>query len=161
MEKHLAQYLSLLERRVAAFRMLEAGLEESCSAITHLDLDGVHQAIAQQEHVCSELRYLAGEMEKLHQHFSAVDGWNPSTGRADQLASHLKPADVRRFRRLVHDLTDTHAQVRHKNQVHVALLRRSRRSINVLMNFFSQCAPLHGSSPAEELSTRPPIKVKV
>lgn len=129
--------MNLLKRRVAALRLLAAGLEASCTALTNLDLSGIHQGIAQQENLCSEIRFLDEEMRRLHHALFQQAGPAEGIGPMEELAQFLDPGGVKQLGDLFAELQTCHARVRYLNSVHGGLLRRSRRSVNVLMNFLS------------------------
>lgn len=161
MDRKLIHYFNLLERRVSAFRMLAAGLEASCSALSELDLDTIHKSIAEQEHLCTEIRFLDDEMGRILEPMPENTASELVSGRLDSLEEQLGAEESKRFYRLCSELEEAHKEVRHRNRVHTSLLRRSRRSVNVLMNFLTNLSQTHGPSSAGGTPSRVPLTLRV
>ena len=137
MKPEIHRYLELLERRLATLRMLATGLQESRAAITEMDLESINSHIAHQESLCTEIRFLDGELEALKRQLSSEFQQDLDLTNLTTLQGLLDPASERRMRGLVSGLATIQADVRRLNRVQAELLRRSRRSINVLINFMS------------------------
>ncbi len=137
MKPDVNRYLELLERRLATLRLLATGLEESREAFTEMDLESIHSHVAQQENLCTEIRFLDGELEALKRQLSSELQRDVDLTSLRSFQGLLDPASERRMRVLVSGLNTIQADVRRLNRVQAELLRRSRRSINVLINFMS------------------------
>jgi hypothetical protein len=137
MKREVQQYLELLERRLVTFRMLAADLDESRSAYVTLDLRAMHQHISRQENLCAEIRMLDTELQSMKDQLRglAAAGEMPST--LGELEAQLDPTSARQFHILMGGLKAIQADVRRLSRVHSELLRRSRRSVNVLLNFLA------------------------
>lgn len=136
--KHEVQlYLELLERRLATLRLLAADLEESRTAYVTLDLRAMHQHIANQENLCTEIRMLDAELREMKGKLAApaVAGEVPAT--LGELEAQCDPTSARQLHLLLGGLKAIQADVRRLSRVHSELLRRSRRSVNVLLNFLA------------------------
>lgn len=137
MKPDIHRYLELLERRLATLRLLATGLEESRDAFTEMDLESIHSHVAHQENLCTEIRFLDGELEALKRQLSSELQRDVDLTNLKTLQGLLDPESERRMRVLVSGLNTIQADVRRLNRVQAELLRRSRRSINVLINFMS------------------------
>lgn len=137
MKNEVQRYLALLERRLATLRLLAADLEASRAAYVNLDLRAMHQHTAQQEDLCNEVRALDVELQDLRGKINCrtADGEIPS--RLDGLDAQFDPATARQLHLLLGGLKTIQADVRRLCRVHSELLRRSRRSVNVLLNFLA------------------------
>lgn len=138
-------YLELLEKRLATLRLLATDLEESRSAYVTLDLRLMHQHISRQENLCTEVRLLDAELQRMKEKLRtlAASGQMPAT--LSELEAQLDPASARQLHLLLGGLKAIQADVRRLSRVHSELLRRSRRSVNVLMNFLAHYS---GTYPA-------------
>ena len=137
MKLEVQHYLELLERRLATLRMLAADLDESRSAYVTLDLRAMHQHISRQENLCTEIRMLDTELQSMKEKLRglAATGDIPST--LGELEAQLDPMSARQLHLLMGGLKAIQADVRRLSRVHSELLRRSRRSVNVLLNFLA------------------------
>jgi hypothetical protein len=137
MNHEVQQYLKLLERRLATLRLLAADLDESRSAYVTLDLRAMHQHIARQENLCTEIRLLDTELQNMKGNLRGLvaSGEMPST--IGQLEAQLDPMSARQLHLLLGGLKTIQADVRRLSRVHSELLRRSRRTVNVLLNFLA------------------------
>ena len=137
MTQDVQRYLELLERRLATLRLLATDLDESRSAYVTLDLRAMHQHIAHQENLCTEIRQLDTELQAMKGKLSALaaNGQIPAT--LAELEAQLDPTSARQLHLLLGGLKAIQADVRRLSRVHSELLRRSRRSVNVLLNFLA------------------------
>jgi hypothetical protein len=150
MKREVQHYLELLERRLVTLRLLAADLDESRSAYVELDLRRMHQHISHQENLCAEIRLLDEELNSLGEKLTrpATPGGLPSA--LSELQAQLDPASARQLELLLSGLKTIQADVRRLSRVHSELLRRSRRSVNVLLNFlahFSGTYPVPAVGP--------------
>jgi hypothetical protein len=134
MKMEVQRYLLLLERRLATLRLLAADLDESRSAYVTLDLRAMHQHTSHQENLCTEIRTLDSELQDLKAKLTGLSaaGEIPSAAGAQ-----FDPASARQLHLLLGGLKAIQADVRRLSRVHSELLRRSRRSVNVLLNFLA------------------------
>jgi len=137
MRHEVQRYLELLERRLATLRLLAAGLDEARSAFTDLNLEAMHQHIAHQENLCAEIRLLDTELRALKETLAGEPHADRPASEFEALARELDPASARHLQLLLSGLTAIQSDVRRLNRVHTELLRRSRRSVNVLLNFLA------------------------
>jgi hypothetical protein len=112
-------YYQLITRRIEMLRLLAAALRQSQKAVTARDLDGIYQGTLQQENLCAGIRFLDQEIK------TAKNSSGPGAQRTSQEIG------------LIEDLLTAESEVRYLNRVQAGLLRRSRRSVNVLVNFLA------------------------
>lgn len=122
MNREFATYLQLMERRLRLIRALTAELRGGIAAITATDVRAMEKRTLEQESICSELASVLGEIKSIK---VQVGGASSSCGEHEQLAS-IERATAAAAQELMY-----------VGHVHSAFIRRSRRSINVLMNVLS------------------------
>ena len=137
MKREVQHYLELLERRLVTLRLLAADLDESRAAYVELDLRGMHQHIAHQENLCTEIRLLDAELNSLREKLAGPATKDGLPSALSELEAQLDPASARQLQLLLSGLKTIQADVRRLSRVHTELLRRSRRSVNVLLNFLA------------------------
>jgi hypothetical protein len=140
MKREVQNYLGLLERRLVTLRLLAADLDESRSAYVELDLRRMHQHIARQENLCAEIRLLDVELSSLREKLTSSATPSALPSALSELEGQLDPASARQLQLLLSGLKTIQADVRRLSRVHSELLRRSRRSVNVLLNFLAHYA---------------------
>ena len=137
LEREAQRYLDLLERRLATLRLLAADLDESRLAYVTLDLRAMHQHIANQENLCTEVRMLDFELQETKRKLTGAAAAGEMPAALSKLEAQLDPASARQLELLLGGLKGIQADVRRLCRVHSELLRRSRRSVNVLLNFLA------------------------
>jgi len=137
MNREVQQYLELLERRLATLRLLASDLDESRSAYVTLDLRSMHQHIARQENLCTEIRLLEAELQNMKEKLRALAAAGEMPSSLSEIEAQLDPTSARQLHLLMGGLKAIQADVRRLSRVHSELLRRSRRSVNVLLNFLA------------------------
>ena len=137
MKREVQQYLELLERRLATLRLLAADLDESRSAYVTLDLRAMHQHISRQENLCTEIRMLDSELRNYERETQRLGRRGRNSPTLGELEAQLDPTSARQLHLLLGGLKAIQADVRRLSRVHSELLRRSRRSVNVLLNFLA------------------------
>jgi uncharacterized protein YhaN len=137
MKREVQQYLELLERRLATLRMLATDLDESRSAYATLDLRAMHQHIARQENLCSEIRMLDTELQNMKEKLRGLVAAGEMPATLGELEAQLDPMSAGKLHLLMGGLKTIQADVHRLSRVHSELLRRSRRSVNVLLNFLA------------------------
>jgi hypothetical protein len=137
MKSEVQHYLELLERRLATLRLLATDLDESRSAYVTLDLRAMHQHISHQENLCTEIRMLDAELQDLKGTLAGLAAAGEIPASLGDLEAQLDPNSARQLHLLLGGLKAIQADVRRLSRVHSELLRRSRRSVNVLLNFLA------------------------
>lgn len=128
MESPSPVHFGLLTRRLELIDQIFRELNESRRWIAQLDCDRLERSVARQESLCAELRVILRELRcevapPARPEQSPVED---STASCDWL-----------MRETERGTDEASVMLRRAVRVHTALLRRSRRSINVLMNVLS------------------------
>jgi len=137
MKQEVQHYLELLERRLVTLRMLAADLDESRTAYVELDLRAMHQHISNQENLCMEIRLLDAELRSLSEKLTGPTTAGDPSSVLSRIEAQLDPQPARQLQLLLTGLAAIQADVRRLSRVHSELLKRSRRSVNVLLNFLA------------------------
>jgi hypothetical protein len=146
----LETYLALLERRLSLLRLLAQEFVDCRKEFVALDLDGMYGRISEQEELCRQIQRLQPAIQALQQTCATHLGLE-----YHGVAGNPENAEwAERLRRVMQDLEKAQAEVGRLNQIHAAYLRRSRRTINVLMNFIGNYAMTY-SRPAENILPKP------
>ncbi len=117
MNRDYNRHLHLLERRLGAMQRLRSELQDTQAALVDMDMPRLEKQIAIEAGLCSEVTLLDSELLATRPN---------EDERAPEAAERL--SELRR------QLAEVQSEVRRLNRVHAALLRRSRRSVNILMN---------------------------
>lgn len=139
MQNEIGRYCDLLERRLTALRLLETELQECLEALVEMDLNRILQHLAHQESFLNEIVFLDQQVASWEHQLRS--GLPPSQQPLiERLVQRLDPGAAERLRALVCESAEVRAGVQRASRVYSALLRRSRRSINVLMNVLANCS---------------------
>ena len=144
MSSEIETYLGLLERRLSLLRLLAQEFVDSRKEFVALDLDGMYRRIFEQEELCREIQRLHPAIHALQQTCAMQLGLE-NYGAAGNPENAER---AERLSRVVQEIGKAQAEVGRLNQIHAAYLRRSRRTINVLMNFIGSYAMTY-ARPAE------------
>jgi len=155
MKREVQQYLDLLERRLATLRLLATDLDESRSAYVTLDLRSMHQHISRQETLCAEIRLLDAELQNMKDKLRVLASEGEMPSSLSELEAQLDPTSARQLHLLMGGLKAIQADVHRLSRVHAELLRRSRRSVNVLLNFLAHYSGTYPVPPPQ--SRRMPL----
>jgi sugar-specific transcriptional regulator TrmB len=138
MEREIDRYLNLLEKRLDTLRQLATQLKECQHAYTAMDLDRITHYISCQENLCGEIRSFDDQIRELQK--SLCSALDPELDRAapESLMSRLDESSQRKFDVVIRGLANIQADVKRLNRVQAELLKRSKRSINVMINLMSQ-----------------------
>ena len=155
MSLEIEKYLGLLERRLSLLRALAQQLVGCRKEFVAMDLDGMYGRIGEQEDLCRQI-------ESLH---PAIDSLQRTCARQLDLGrfdTARQPEDVEmaeRLRDVMLDLGAAQAEVARLNQIHAAYLRRSRRTVAVLLNFLGNYTVTY-ARPEEFTSPAPRVAEK-
>ena len=95
-----------------------------------MDLDGMYARIAEQEELCRRIQGLDPAISLLQQTCMRHLGLeSPEESNSPENA-----AWAGRLRQVMKELSEAQTEIGRLNQIHAAYLRRSRRTIHVLMN---------------------------
>ncbi|MGD0963639.1 MAG: flagellar export chaperone FlgN [Candidatus Acidiferrales bacterium] len=150
------RYGELLERRLALLDSLSKALTESRADFIALDLEAMRRRIREQEQFCQQIRALDADITQAQMHCAKLAGVPPVT---DQIhwpqtdggnAAPADPASLEKIREVMRRVAAAQDQLKRLNNDHQAMLRRSRRTVHVLINLFQSHAPTYAAqvSPA-------------
>jgi hypothetical protein len=122
--------------RLSLLQLLAQELVDSRKEFIALDLDGMCRRISEQEELCRQIQRLHPAIHALQETCAAHFELEKSD--AASKAENAEPA--RRLTSVMQELGKAQAEVGRLNQIHAAYLRRSRRTIHVLMNFIGRYA---------------------
>jgi hypothetical protein len=146
--KESAQYLGLLERRLGLLDGLSKALVDSRGDFISLDMEAVHKRISEQEQFCRQIQSLDTEITRAQVHCAEASRAKPCAnaifwpGSPDEEA-----ATSDRIRAAMERVAAAQSELKRLNNAHQAMLRRSRRTVNALLNLFQSYAPTY-SEPA-------------
>jgi len=142
------RFLKLLERRLDLLGTLTRALKDCGSDFVAMDLSAMERRIAEQEQLCSQIRSLDFEITRMQKSCSAS-----AISPANTVWSNGDGAETNReVRAMLSRISAAQLQLKCANDAHQALLRRSRRTVQVLLNVFNSLAPTY-SAPASVGST--------
>lgn len=150
MNPELETYLALLERRLSLLRLLAQEFVDSRKEFVALDLDGMYRRISEQEELCRQIQRLHPAIHALQQTCAIQIGME--NRRAPGNSENAEWAE--RLTGVMQEIGKAQAEVGRLNQIHAAYLRRSRRTIHVLMNFIGSYAMTY-ARPAENVLPEP------
>jgi len=127
-------YLELLKRRVASLRLMAKELRDCRGALINMDLEATRQHISYQQGLCSEIRFLDHELGVLRRELAQAGGLEPEGMSESAFAMLFDASSASQLRQIMDDLGQVQQRVWRLNRVYAGLLRRSRRSIHVLIN---------------------------
>jgi hypothetical protein len=130
-------------------------LRECRASFTSLDLEAIREHISYQKSLCSEIRGLDDELGVLRRQLALAAGLEPHGLSGAALAKLFDANSALQLRQVTDDLAVVQKGVRRLNQVYAGLLRRSRRSINVLINVFANYFGTYNPSPGRSVRSFP------
>jgi hypothetical protein len=138
------KYLALLETRLSLLRTLAQQFLDCRKEFVSMDLDGMHRRIAEQEQLCRQIQSLHPAIDVLQQTCANQFGLSRKGIASPEEAA----ASAARLRGVMGELREAQAEVGRLNRTHAAYLRRSGRTIQVLINFVGNYSLTYGR-PAE------------
>jgi hypothetical protein len=146
----IEKYLALLEQRLSLLRALAQQLVGCRKEFVAMDLDGMYSRIGEQEELCRQIQLLHPAIDSLQRTCAR----HLDVARLDAARQPEDAAWAERLRGVMRELGEAQAEVGRLNQIHAAFLRRSRRTITMLMNFLGNYAVTYG--PPVDSSVLPP-----
>jgi hypothetical protein len=151
----LEAYLELLEKRLSLLRLLAQEFVDCRKEFVALDLDGMYRRISEQEELCRQIQRLQPGIVMLQRACAAHLGLAGGRAGADPQDAAL----AQRLARVMQGLAAAQGEVWRLNQIHAAYLRRSRRTVGILLNLFASYAMTY-SRPATPDSAEPVVAAK-
>jgi hypothetical protein len=141
------RYIELLKRRAASLRLTARELRECRESFTKMDLEGIREHISYQKSLCAEIRALDDELGVLRRQLAVAAGLEPEGMSVAAFVSLFDADSAWQLRQVMDGLAVVQKTVRRLNRVYAGLLRRSRRSINVLINVMANYLGTYSPSP--------------
>jgi hypothetical protein len=140
-------YVELLKRRLASLRLMAKELRDCRQSFVRMDLESTREHISYQQGLCSEIRFLDHELGVLRSQIVGAAALHPDGSDNSAFAKVFDSASALELRRIMGELAAVQKSVWRLNRVYAGLLRRSRRSINVLINVMASYMGTYPPSP--------------
>ena len=149
------RYIELLKRRAASLRLTAKELRDCRESFTRMDLEAIRDHISYQKSLCAEIHALDDELGVLRRQLAAAAGLEPEGMSATAFVGLFDASSAVQLRQVMDDLAAVQNTVRRLNCVYAGLLRRSRRSINVLINVMASYLGTYNPAPARDAWSLP------
>jgi hypothetical protein len=140
-------YIELLKRRIASLRLIAKELRDCRESFVSMNLESTREHISYQQGLCSEIRFLDQDLGVLRRQIAQAAGLDPDGLDESAFVSVFDSASALELRQVLRELAAVQKAVRRLNRVHSGLLKRSRRSINVLINVMASYMGTYPPSP--------------
>ena len=148
MKPDSARYLKLLEKRLELLGSLAKALAASRNDFVSMDLSAIERRIQEQEQFCTEIRSLDAEITRIQVGCAQRASLRPCTDAISWPgAQDSNPSRDEQIRVTLGRVAASQAELKRLNDAHQAMLRRSKRTVQVLLNLFELHAPCY-SAPA-------------
>jgi hypothetical protein len=134
MNSQVDAHFRLVERQLSLFRLLARQLVDCRAEFVGMDLDGIYKRVAEQEELCRRIEALCPSGMALSQGEESTD-------------------DRKKLPLLIRELSDAQAEVHRLNQVQAAYLRRSRKTVDILIRALESTSGIYGPPP----EGKPPV----
>jgi hypothetical protein len=124
----MKRFCTLLERRIATTRLLQAELRRGLESLVSLDLETLRDHTSNQENLCAQVQFLDQELQGARAVVRLPAGFDSADEQGRQLADLLR------------ELQQVQAETMLLNRTYSGLLRRSRQTTNLKMNLIAQVA---------------------
>ena len=140
-------YVELLKRRLASLRLMAKELHDCRQSFVNVDLESTREHISYQQGLCSEIRFLDHELRTLRSQIVGAAGLPRAELDDSAFANLFDRVSAQELSRVTLELRAVQKSVWRLNRVYAGLLRRSRRSINVLINVMASYMGTYPPSP--------------
>jgi hypothetical protein len=135
------RYFELIEQRIALLSSLADALTAARLDMVSFDITGLEQRISEQDHLCTRIRDVDSELDRVQRHCAAVLAIGaPAAG--------IPVRDTQRLRDLATRLNAVQSTVKQLNLAHQMLLRRSRRTASALLSSYQSFAETYSDPSA-------------
>jgi len=132
---------------VASLRLTAGELRECRKSFTGMDLEAIREHISYQKSLCSGISALDDELRVLRGQMAVASGLQPEGMSPAAFQGLCDAGSSLQLRQVMDDLEVVQKRVRRLNRVYAGQLRRSRRSINVLINVMANYIGTYSPSP--------------
>jgi hypothetical protein len=143
------RYWRLLERRLSLLDALTKTLAESRADFIALDLEAIRGRIREQEQFCGQIRALDQDISQAQVQCARLAGIPSASAEIRWPApSGTEPAVAEKIHETMRRVAAAQGKLQQLNNAHQAMLRRSRRTVHVLLNLFQSHAPTYAAQVA-------------
>ncbi|MGD0325027.1 MAG: hypothetical protein ABSD45_14960 [Terriglobia bacterium] len=132
---------------MASLRLTARELRECRKSFTGMDLEAIREHISYQKSLCSGISALDDELRVLRGQMAVASGLQPEGMSPAAFQGLCDAGSSLQLRQVMDDLEVVQKRVRRLNRVYAGQLRRSRRSINVLINVMANYIGTYSPSP--------------
>jgi len=126
-DANFPRFLQVFEQRLQTMRALADELRQSTDAVVNLDVLRLERVSDRQGQLCDEMRMLNGELMEVEPQISS---------NSEMVLSRELQTKAEEMRR---QMSGLQAEIARLSRVHQALLRRARRSTQVMANVVAFC----------------------
>lgn len=144
MSLEIEKYLGLLEQRLVLLRALAQQLIDCRKEFVAMDLDGMYGRISEQETLCRQIQSFHPAIDMVQRTCAR----QPDLGRLEAGRLPEEIALAGRLRTVMLEIGSAQAEVGRLNQIYASYLRRSRRTVQMLLNFLGNYALTYAPPPA-------------
>lgn len=143
------RYLKLLERRLDLLGALSDTLTKSRNDFVSMDLGAMERRIAEQEQFCKQIGALDADITTAQVRCAKNAGLLPCTnGIAWPSIPGSDPSQDKSIQTMMGRIAAAQTELKKINDAHQATLRRSKRTVQVLLNLFNSFAPTYSAPGA-------------
>jgi hypothetical protein len=144
MKTESQRYWELLERRLSLLDSLSRTLSESRADFIAMDLEGIRGRIEEQERFCKQIRALDSDITQAQIRCARLAGVPCVSDEIRWLdPGNTEPAITQKIHESLRRVAAAQTKLKRLNNDHQALLRRSRQTVQVLLNLFQSHAPTY------------------
>lgn len=147
-----ARYLKLLEHRLGLLSALTDVLRQSRDCFVLTDLSAMERSIAEQAQLCARIRLLDTEISSTQARCAERIGQAAPAGTIGSPTLPDAHSGHEQIRVVLSRIAAAQSELKKINDAHQSMLRRSRRTVQVLLNLFDSFAPTY-SAPQSVGST--------
>lgn len=149
MSSESTRYLKLLERRLDLLGALSDTLAKSRNDFVSMDLGAMERRIAEQEQFCKKIGSLDADITTAQVRCAKNAGMLPCTNGISwpSIPGANSPEDES-IQLMMGRIAEAQTELKKINDAHQATLRRSKRTVQVLLNLFNSFAPTYSAPGA-------------
>jgi hypothetical protein len=154
MKPESERYLALLEKRLLLLEALSKTLAACRNDFIVMDLESMQNRIQEQESFCSEIQSLDKHITDAQIRCANLTGVSPRTSEIFWPGGAGSDDGFRgRIRETMQRVAVAQTELKRLNDAHQAMLRRSRTTVGVLINFLQSYAPSYSAPPSRQTGT--------
>jgi len=144
MESEIRRYTELVKKRLASLRLMARELRECRDSFIKMDLESIRRHVSYQGSLCSEIQALDDELKTVKCQLAVGFGLDLRTMSDDAFHERFDAESRVQLHQLLDDLADTRDSVRRLKRIYAGMLKRSRHTIDILLNTMASYAGVYG-----------------